>query len=366
MPQFNPHHLLDLPAYPDSGYAVLADRIKRLLGTAGDVLLIPSEAILALEAVAASIARRGAVAVNVVTSPYGRWFGAWLRRGGVTVHDVVAAAGKPIGTVAVAGLLHTLPQVDIVAAVHAESASGVLNPLAELATLAKSRGALFAVDAVASVGGHALDIDGLGIDITVIGPQKALAGPAGVSAVVLGKRARIHIESTPDFAPSSLSLASIVRDWLDRGRGALPGMPPALEFWALEATLDRIEAEGIERVIACHQQAARATRSALRSLGVTPWIEHDDAASALVTSAPVPRGADVQALLDLARQHGGELTPGFGEIAEQMVRLNHTGQRATRETVQSNVIAYGKALEHLGVAVDLDAATQAVARAYAP
>ncbi|MEW6342418.1 MAG: aminotransferase class V-fold PLP-dependent enzyme [Pseudomonadota bacterium] len=365
MPEFNPHLLLDVPRYPDTGYALLADRIKRMLGTSADVVFVQAEAILALEAVAASIARPGAVAVNVVTSPYGTWFGTWLRRGGATVYDVVAEAGQPVTLSAVSGCLDTLAQVDIVAAVHAESSSGVLNPLAELAALAQSRNALFAVDAVASVGGHAIDIDGLGIDITVIGPQKALAGPAGVSAVVLGKRAWAHIESTPDFAPSSLSLAALKQDWLERGRAALPGTPSALEFWALEAALDRIEAEGIERVIARHQLAARATRAALRSLGVAPWIEREDAASALVTSAPIPAGIDGRELIGHALRHGSELTPGFGDVSGQMVRLNHTGLRATPDTVLANVLAYGKALEQLGRAVDLDAAQRAVAHAYA-
>ncbi|MGF6545635.1 pyridoxal-phosphate-dependent aminotransferase family protein [Paraburkholderia youngii] len=366
MQTFDRYLLVDVPRYPDHGYALLAERIKRLLKTSADVMFVQAEAVLALEAVAASIARQGIVAVNVVTSPYGRWFGGWLRRGGAIVHDVVATMGQPVESSAVANCLETMEHVDIVAAVHAESSSGALNPLAQLAALAKSRHALFAVDAVASIGGHVIDVDGLGIDIAVIGPQKALAGPAGVSAVVLGQRALDHIAKTPDFAPSSLSLAALKRDWLDRGRPGLPGTPSALEFWALEAALDRIEAEGIERVIERHQQASRATRSALRALGVSPWIARDDAASALVTSAPVPRGVDGQELIAQALRYGGELAPGVGDVAGHIVRLNHTGLNANADSVRSNVVAFGRALDQLRFAVDLDAALRAVAHAYEP
>jgi aspartate aminotransferase-like enzyme len=53
----------------------------------------------------------------------------------------------------------------------------------------------------------------------------------------------------------------------------------------------------------------------------------------------------------------------LGDVSSLMVRLNHTGQRATAKTVLSNIVAYGRALEHLGVAVDVAAATQAVANA---
>jgi aspartate aminotransferase-like enzyme len=366
MSRFDLRLLLDPPRYPADRYAPLADRIKRLFATTqGDVVFMQAEAILALEAVATSIARPGLAAVNVVTSPYGVWFGTWLARRGVTVHQVNAAAGQPVEVDAVAACLAGLPHVDIVAAVHAESSNGALNPLGALAALARSREALFVVDAVASVGGHPIDFDKHDIDIAVIGAQKGLAGPAGVSAVAVSARAWAHIDALPDFAPSSLSLAELKRNWLDRGRLALPGTPPALEFWALDAALDRIEAEGIEQVIARHGQAARATRAGLRALGVEPWIAEDDAASALVTSAPAPEGIHANTLIADAAKLGVELLPGFGEIEGRIVRLDHTGLHASFEMVLANVTAFGAVLERRGVSVDIGAAVHAVKDAYA-
>jgi aspartate aminotransferase-like enzyme len=366
MSRFDLRLLLDPPRYPADRFAPLADRLKRLLATAADVVFIQAEAILALEAVAASVARRGVTAVNVVTSPYGAWFGAWLRRGGATVHDVRAVPGQPAAIAAVAACVEALPAVGIVACVHAESSNGALNPLAQIAALARSRGALCVVDAVASVGGHRLELDALGIDIAVIGAQKALAGPAGVSAVAISSRAWAHIAATPDFAPSSLSLTDLKRNWLERGRGALPGMPAPLEFWALEAALDRIDAEGgIDAAIARHAQAARASRAGLRALGVAPSIAHDEAASALVTAAPVPDGVDANALIAQAACEGVELAPGFGDIEGCIVRLEHTGVRAAFDVVLANVVAYGAALAQQQVAVDVGAAARAVTDAYA-
>jgi aspartate aminotransferase-like enzyme len=366
MSRFDLHLLLDPPRYPADRYAPLADRIKRLFATTrGDVVFVQAEAILALEAVATSIARPGLVAVNVVTSPYGAWFGAWLARGGATVHQVNAAPGQPIEAAAVSACLDRLPQVDLVAAVHAESSNGALNPLGALAALARSRQALFVVDAVASVGGHPIDFDEHDIDIAVIGAQKALAGPAGVSAVAVSARAWAHIDAQPDFAPSSLSLAELKRNWLDRGRLALPGTPPALEFWALDAALDRVEAEGIELVIARHRQAAQASRAGLRALGVEPWIAADEAASALVTSVRAPEGIHANVLIADAAKLGVELLPGFGEIEGRIVRLDHTGLRASFDAVLANVTAFGAVLERREVKVDIGAAVRAVRDVYA-
>jgi aspartate aminotransferase-like enzyme len=180
-PAWNPLH--GAPTYPADRYGTLADRIGRLLNTANDVLLVQAEAVVALEAVAASLARPGLAALNIVTSPYGGWFGQWLRRGGADIADVVAAPGLPIEVEAIARALDANPRIRLLALVHAESASGILNPLPEILDLAHGRGIVTVVDAVASVGGHALDVDTLGIDIAVIGPQKALGGPAGVSAL---------------------------------------------------------------------------------------------------------------------------------------------------------------------------------------
>ena len=356
---------LDVPNYPADRYAPLADRLKRLLATRSDLVFVQAEALLALEAAALSIARPGLTALNIVTSPYGAYFGAWLRRGGVIVHEALAEPGQAIALQAVARALEALPSVDIVAVVHGEGANGALNPLADIAALARSREALLVVDAVASVGAHALDVDALGIDIAVIGAQKALSGPVGLSAVTVSARAWTAIAQVTDFSPSSLSLAEIKATWLDRGRGALPGTPPPLEFWALEAAIDRVEAEGIGNLITRHQLAADASRAGLRALGVAPWIADDRTASALVTSAPVPAGIDDRALIAAAARFGVALGRGFGTIEGSLVRLDHTGARANFSIVLANVVAYGSALATFGQRVDLGAGAAAVAAAYA-
>lgn len=356
--------LLSPPLYPIDRYAKLADRLKKLLFTQDDIIILQAEALLALEAAATSIAQPDLVAVNIVTSPYGTYFGAWLSRGGTTVNDLTAEPGKPIAVDAVKRTFDTLPKIDIVSVVHGEAANGALNPLKEVAKLAKARGALLVVDAVASFGAHPLHVDALGIDIAAIGPQKALAGPVGLSALTVSKKAWAHIEKTRAPSPSLLSLTDIKENWLDRGRGALPGTPPPLEFWAFEAALTQVEAEGIERLIARHQKAARASRAGVRALGISPWIEDDEAASALVTSAPVPDGIDAEALIAAGARLGVSFGRGFGSIEGKLVRFDHTGLRAAFGPVLANVVAYGAALADFGRSVDVGAAARAVAEVY--
>ncbi|RFB85673.1 aspartate aminotransferase [Rhizobium leguminosarum bv. trifolii] len=357
---WNPLH--GVPSYPAERYAVLADRIGGILRSRSDIVLVQAEAVVALEAVAVSLARPGLSALNIVTSPYGGWFGQWLRRGGAAVQDIVAEPGLPIEIDAVARVLDTGPPVDVLALVHAESASGILNPLPEILALARTRGIVTVVDAVASVGGHRLDVEHLGIDIAVIGPQKALGGPAGVSALSLSPRAWDLILSDGAPRDSILSLADL-RTWVDGGRRALPGTPAPLEFFALEAALDRIEAEGLENVVTRHALAASATRAGLAALGASAWVSAAKASN-LVTAVPVPEGLAPAALIAAAGRLGVELTEGVGTTPAGLVRLNHTGPRASFHTVLSNVVAYGAALRQAGHPSDIAAAAEAVSVVY--
>jgi aspartate aminotransferase-like enzyme len=247
--------------------------------------------------------------------------------------------------------------------VHAESASGILNPLPEIARLAKDRGAVIVLDAVASFGGHALDIDRLGIDIAVVGPQKALGGSSGVSAISVSKDAWRLIDRPGAPERSALSLMDLKRNWLDAGRGVLPGMPSALEFFALEAALDRVEAEGLDAVVARHRLAGIATRNAVRALGLSTWAK-DASSSDLVTTVRLPDGVAVADVLRRASLADADLSTGVGPGAELLLRLNHTGRRAHREPVLANVVALAHALQALGVATDPDAARRAIADRY--
>jgi aspartate aminotransferase-like enzyme len=355
--------LLDAPNFPGDGYARLADRLAALLNTKNDVLLVQGEAIVALEATALSLARPGLRALNIVTSPYGVSFGTWLSRGGAAVTELAATPGKPIEAVQVAGALAG-KEIGLIAVVHAESASGILNPLEEIAALARKAGALLVVDAVASFAGHSLDVDALGADVVIVGPQKSLGGASGVSAVSVGARAWAQIATPGGPDGSALSLADLKANWLATGRGALPGMPSPVEFYALEAALDRIEAEGIGAVIARHAVAGAASRAALEALGLPTWTS-DRYASNLVTAAQLRAGVSRPAVLEKLKPFEVGISAAIGPGTERLLRLSHTGPRARFEPVLANVVALGGALAALGVDVDIGAAAAAVARVFA-
>lgn len=354
--------LPDATAFPAAGFAGMADRIAALLGTQHDVVLVQAEAVVALEAAATSLGRPGLVALNVVTSLYGAWFGGWLRRAGATVIDVVAEPGLPITVAAVEHALSANPGTALLAMVHAESATGILNPLPQIMALARKAGVLTVVDAVASFGGHPVPVDDLGIDVAVIGPQKTMGGQAGCSALSVSARAWAAM-AAPGEAPSVLCLRDLKDAWIDAGRGALPGTPSPIEWHALAATLARVEAEGLGALISRHARAAAAMRAGVAALGVAPWVA-DEAASNLVTAGPVPEGHSAADLVAVLPPGDTMIAPGVGPAGERLVRLNHTGPRACRAVVLAELSSYATALGRLGAGVDCAAGLAAAAAVF--
>ncbi|MEB2843314.1 aminotransferase class V-fold PLP-dependent enzyme [Rhizobiales bacterium RZME27] len=355
--------LLDIPPFPAERYAITAARLGAILHTRNDIAIVQAEAVVALEAAATSIIRPGMKAINIVTSPYGSWFGNWMRLSGGEVIDVTASPARAIELDAVAETIETHPDATVLSLVHAESASGIGNPLAEIIHLARKRGLLTIVDAVASIGGHHLDVDTLGIDIAVIGPQKALAGPAGLSALSISPAAWDLIGRPGGPRNSILSLSDL-KPWIDGGYGAPAGTAVPLEWHALHAALDRLEREGLDGVIARHQLAACATRAGLTAMGVSCWTD-DRTNSNLVTTTELPPDIPVEVLLAEAIRLGQPLAAGVGPGAERLIRFTHTGQQARFDTVMALISTYGRSLEGLGHDVDIGSACSAVLDCYA-
>ncbi|MET9112249.1 pyridoxal-phosphate-dependent aminotransferase family protein, partial [Streptomyces zhihengii] len=251
------HPLLDLAPLTAARFAAIERRVAALLDTAQDVVITQGEALLPLEGCIRGGARRGSTALNVVTGPYGQTFGNWLRACGARVVDLEVPFHTAVTAGMVADALAAAPEIDFVSLVHAEAATGNTNPVAEIGEVVRAHGALFMLDAVASVAAEPLLPDAWGVDLCVIGAQKAMGGPAGVSAVSVSARAWERMAANPDAPRSSyLSLLDWKERWIDGGRKALLHAPAQLEMLALEACLERIESEGLSAVTARHASAA--------------------------------------------------------------------------------------------------------------
>ena len=363
------HPLLDLPPLSAARFAAVEDRVARLLGTRQDVLVTQGEALLPLEGAIRGTAGPGTTALNVVTGPYGQTFGNWLRDCGATVIDLAVPFHTAVSADRIRQSFAEHPGIDFVSLVHAEAATGNTNPVAEIGEAVREQGALFYLDAVASVGAEPVLPDAWGVDLCVIGAQKAMGGPAGVSAVSVSERAWARMAANPG-APrrSYLSLLDWKERWIDGGRTALPHAPAQLEMLALEACVERIEAAGIETVMARHASAAAATRAGAPALGagLEPYVHRAGEAAPVATTLRTPAGIAASELVARALESDPALplAAGGGALAAEMIRVNHYGPGATVGAVQASLAALGAALAAKGLPVDLEKARRAVEGAW--
>ncbi|MET8574965.1 aminotransferase class V-fold PLP-dependent enzyme [Streptomyces sp. NPDC005012] len=363
------HPFLDLAPLGAARFAAVADRVARLLGTTDDVVITQGEALLPLEGAIRGCAGPGTVALNVITGPYGQTFGDWLRDCGATVHDLAVPFHTAVTAGQVREALAEHPEIDFVSLVHAEAATGNTNPVAEIGEVVREHGALLYLDAVASIGAEPVLTDEWGVDLCVIGAQKALGGPAGVSAVSVSERAWARMAANPK-APrhSYLSLLDWKERWIDRGRTALLHAPAQLEMLALEACVERVEQEGLEALTGRHAAAAAATRAGVLALGggLTPYVHDARDAAPVATTLRTPEGVVASDLVAraLAADPALPLAAGGGALAAEMIRVNHYGRDATPGAVQGSLAALGAALAERGVEADLAGALRAAAASW--
>nr|WP_203615229.1 aminotransferase class V-fold PLP-dependent enzyme [Streptomyces sp. SID13726] len=363
------HPLLDLAPLSAARFAEIEDRVARLLDTGQDVVIMQGEALLPLEGAIRGTAGPGTTALNVITGPYGQTFGNWLRDCGATVIDLAVPFHTAVTAEQIAAAFAEHPSIDFVSLVHAEAATGNTNPVAEIGEVVRRHGALFYLDAVASVGAEPVLPDAWGVDLCVIGAQKAMGGPAGVSAVSVSERAWARMAANP-AAPrrSYLSLLDWKDRWIDGGRKTLLHAPAQLEMLALEACVERIEADGLDAVMARHRAAAAATRAGARALGggLEPYVHADREAAPVATTLRTPAGVLASELVSrsLASDPALPLAAGGGALASEMIRVNHYGVDATRDAVRASLAALGAALGEKGLPVDVAGALRAVEDAW--
>ncbi|WP_329216043.1 aminotransferase class V-fold PLP-dependent enzyme [Streptomyces sp. NBC_01485] len=363
------HPFLDLAPLSAAHFASIEDRVARLLDTRQDVVITQGEALLPLEGAIRGTAGPGTVALNVITGPYGQTFGDWLRDCGATVIDLAVPFHTAVTAAQIREAFAEHPEIDFVSLVHAEAATGNTNPVAEIGEVVREHGALFYLDAVASIGAEPVLPDAWGVDLCVIGAQKAMGGPAGVSAVSVSERAWTRMSANP-HAPrrSYLSLLDWKERWLDGGRKTLLHAPAQLEMLALEACVERIEAEGLATVMARHASAAAATRAGAVALGggLEPYVHDAADAAPVATTLRAPSGVAASELVTRALENDPALplAAGGGALAKEMIRVNHYGVDAVQGVVRGSLTALGLALEEKGLAVDVAGAVRAVERAW--
>lgn len=315
-------------------------RLRRVFRAADDseTLAVSGTGTSGMEAVVANLAEPGRRALVVVTGYFGDRLAGMFARYGATVDRVDAEWGRAIDPAIVSARLRAATY-DLVGVVHGETSTGVANPVADIAALAREHDALSVVDAVTSLGAIPLEVAQWQVDACYSCSQKGLGAPSGMAPVVFSSRAMARRVKARSFYLDSDLLLDY---WVRRKYHHTISAPLV---YALSEALAEVEDEGLDARWRRHRAVHEAlvTSLAARQLSLLP-----PSAERLVSlnTVRVPDGVDDAVVRRrLLERDNIEIGAGLGPLAGKVFRIGTMGTGATLENVTTLMDALGRALE---------------------
>jgi alanine-glyoxylate transaminase/serine-glyoxylate transaminase/serine-pyruvate transaminase len=287
-----------------------------------------------METAVANVTRPGRRVLVVVTGYFGDRLAQIFERYGATVSRLNVEWGRACDPGQVEQAL-AREKADIVAVVHAETSTGVLNPLEAIAAVARRAGALTVVDAVTSLGAVPLKTGAWGVDVCYSCTQKGLGAPSGLAPISFSPRALAELPQSRSFY---FDLGLLQDYWLRRKYHHTISAPL---IYALDEALTIVEEEGLDARWSRHREHHLALVAGLEALGLSLLPPEGERLWTLNT-VRVPDGVDEAAVRrQLLTDFNIEVGAGLGPLAGRIWRVGLMGSGATLP----NVVLFLSALE---------------------
>jgi alanine-glyoxylate transaminase / serine-glyoxylate transaminase / serine-pyruvate transaminase len=279
-----------------------------------------------METAVANTVREGTRAVVIVSGYFGDRLAQMCERYGAAVRRIDVEWGRACDPDRLRQALRA-EGADVVAFVHAETSTGVLNPAAALASVAREQGALTIADMVTSLGGHPVELAGWGIDVAYSCTQKCIGAPSGLAPVAFAASARSRAVSSRSFY---FDLKLLEDYWVNR---KYHHTMSASLVYALREALVMIEEEGVEARWARHERHHRLLAAGLEGMGLSLLPPADERLWTL-NAVRVPDGVDEAAVRRMLLQTFNlEVGAGLGPLAGKVWRVGLMGASSTPQTV---------------------------------
>jgi len=359
---------LGVLGYLDPEYIGIMDRtmdlLRQVFRTKNELTLpVPATGMGAMEATVFNTVEPGDKVVVAVNGFFGERIVTMAERAGADVTAVRFEWGGPVDPAVLEQVVRdTRPAV--LALVHAETSTGVLQPMQDISRIARTYDCLLLVDCVTSLGGCQLEIDAWGIDAAYSGSQKCVGALPGLGPVTLSERARAKLNART-VPPRSwyLDLSLIAGYWTGAQRAYHHTAPVNLVYAMDEAMRLALE-EGLEARWARHRQNALALRAGLRAMGIDLFAA-DEVMLPPLTSIVIPDGiedAKIRSLL--LSEYGIEIGGGLGDAKGKIWRIGLMGYGSQRRNVLLVLSALESLLTRFGYKCEPGAALAAAESAY--
>jgi aspartate aminotransferase-like enzyme len=320
-------------------------QLQWLHQTTGSVLVLCGSGTAAMEAGIINVLSRGD---RVLCGDNGKFGERWVKVAkayGLNVEVIKAPWGQPLDPEAFRTALEADSAKGIKAVIltHSETSTGVLNDLETINRHVKAHGeALIVVDAVTSLGATPVPVDAWGLDVVCSGSQKGYMIPPGLSFVAMGERAWQNYRRS-DLPKFYLDLGKYQKSAAENSN---PFTPAVNLYFALEAALTQMQAEGLEAIFARHNRHRLATQAGMQAIGLPLYAAAECGSPAITAVAPT--GLDAEALRKLVKNRFDILLAGGQDhLKGKVFRIGHLGFVCDRDVLTA-VAAIEAALAELG------------------
>ena len=320
----------------------IRERLRYVFGGADDAFTfaVSGTGTAGMETAIANATRPGVRATVVVNGYFGDRLAQILARYGATVSRVSAEWGRAADPDALSQSLRE-NGADIVALVHAETSTGVLNPVADLCGIAARHGALTIVDAVTSLGAHPVKTAEWGCDICYSCTQKGLGAPSGLAPIAFSRRAQDSCQRSGAAVSFYFDLALLKGYWIDRKYHHTISAPL---IYALSEALDVVVEEGLTARGQRHRDNHQRFAAGLADLGLALLPPPDERLWSL-NAVVVPADVDeARVRREFLEERSIEIGAGLGPLAGKIWRVGLMGSGSTAENVDLLLDTYRSVL----------------------
>ncbi len=253
-------------------------------------------------------------------------------RAGATVVHVETPWGSPVDPEDVKNAIRKNPDAKVVGIVLAETSTGVLQPLDEIAEIAHSNGMRIVVDAVTALGGMDVPTDRLALDFVYSGTQKCLSCPPGLAPITVNEKTSEFISNRKTKCQSwYLDLGMIQRYW--GSERFYHHTAPVNMVYALHEALTIVKEEGLEKRYARHLAAQKDLIDGLTAMGMKMVVSEPWRLPSL-TTVYTPEGVDEAGVRKkLLQEHNIEIGAGLGVFKGKVWRIGMMGTNSTHANV---------------------------------
>ena len=287
-----------------------------------------------MECALMNVLEPGEVALLVVGGAFAERMVEIASRCGAEVQVIGGEWGRPVPDSEVAAALKEHPDAKIVGVVHAETSTGVLQPLEGIGELCRDHGAMLVVDAVASLGGIPVEVDAWGIDVCYSGSQKCLSVPPGLAPITFSERA-VHVRTNRATPMHSFYLDVLpISQYLGSER-LYHHTAPISMLYGLHEGLRMVLEEGLDQRWRRHAELGAELLAALQERGFDPYAPESHRLPEVVC-VRLPDWVDDKPMRRrLLDEFGIEVAGGLGDLAGKVWRLGLMGESCTRDNVDA-------------------------------